>query len=129
MLRSTGLVSRESYIDAGWLAWAPAVNSVHEISEGNSPRHPARGKFLGSALVIAVIMFLGFSRNYYLRHWLGTRELSLAAYLHGLIMTTWVLPFLTQTFLISRHRLALHRILGTAGAGLARGYSAPIAWG
>jgi hypothetical protein len=54
-----------------------------------------QGKFLGSALVIAVIMFLGFSRNYYLRHWLGTRNLSLAAYLHGLIMTMWV-PFLSM---------------------------------
>jgi len=95
------------------------VNSVREIGEANSPRHPVQGKFLGSALVIAVIMFLGFSRNYYLRHWLGTRNLSLAAYLHGLIMTMWVLLFLTQTFLISRHRLAFHRVLGTAGAGLA----------
>jgi hypothetical protein len=95
------------------------VNSERGISEANSPRHTARGKFLGSALLIAVIMFLGFSRNYYLRHWLGTRDLSLAAYLHGLIMTMWVLLFLTQTFLISRRRLALHRVLGTAGAGLA----------
>jgi hypothetical protein len=34
-------------------------------------------------------------------------------------MTMWVLLFLTQTFLISRRRLALHRLLGTAGAGLA----------
>lgn len=95
------------------------MNSVGEIGEANAPPHPVQGKFLGSALVIAVIMFLGFSRNYYLRHWLGTRNLSLTAYLHGLIMTMWVLLFLTQTFLISRRRLALHRLLGTAGAGLA----------
>jgi len=95
------------------------VNAVPEIGDAKLPRYPARGQFLGSALVIAVILFLGFSRNYYLRHWLGTRELSLAAYLHGLIMTLWVLLFLTQTFLISRHRLSRHRVLGTAGAGLA----------
>ncbi len=95
------------------------MNSVGEIGEANAPPHPVQGKFLGSALVIAVIMFLGFSRNYYLRHWLGTRNLSLTGYLHGMIMTMWVLLFLTQTFLISRRRLALHRLLGTAGAGLA----------
>jgi hypothetical protein len=92
---------------------------VQELSRANSPRDPGRAKFLGIALFIAVIMFVGFSRNFYLRHWLGTRDLSLAAYLHGLIMTTWVLLFLAQTILIATHRVALHRVLGGAGAGLA----------
>jgi hypothetical protein len=92
---------------------------VQELSRANSPRDPGRAKFLGIALFIAVIMFVGFSRNFYLRHWLGTRDLSLAAYLHGLIMTTWVLLFLAQTMLIATHRVALHRVLGGAGAGLA----------
>ncbi len=74
---------------------------------------------MGAALAIASVMFVGFARNYYLRAWLGTRVISFMVHIHGLVMTAWVLLFVTQTLLIARHRVALHRKLGFFGAGLA----------
>lgn len=81
--------------------------------------HPSRGFYSGAALAIAAVMFVGFSRNYYLRAWLGTRVITFMVHVHGLVMTAWVLLFVTQTLLIARHRVDLHRNLGIFGAGLA----------
>lgn len=64
-------------------------------------------------------MFAGFAKNYYLRAWIGTRPITVMVHVHGLIMTSWALLFLTQTLLISRGRSDLHRKLGIAGAVLA----------
>ena len=74
---------------------------------------------MGAALAIAGVMFVGFARNYYLRAWLGTRVISFMVHLHGLVMTAWVVLFVTQTLLIAKHRVDLHRKLGFFGAGLA----------
>jgi hypothetical protein len=82
-------------------------------------RHVGRGFYPGSAAAIAVIIFAGFARNYYLRAWIGTRAISFMVHMHGLIMTAWVLLFLTQTLLVSKHRTDLHRKLGVIGAILA----------
>jgi hypothetical protein len=40
-------------------------------------------------------------------------------HVHGLVMTAWILLFLTQTLLIAKRRTDLHRKLGVAGAFLA----------
>jgi hypothetical protein len=81
--------------------------------------HDSRGSYPGAALVIAGVMFVGFARNYYLRAWLGTRVLTLMVHVHGLVMTAWVVLFVTQTVLVAKHRVDLHRKLGIVGAGLA----------
>jgi len=78
-----------------------------------------RSIYLGAALAIASVMFLGFARNYYLRAWLGTRAISFMVHVHGLVMTAWVLLFVTQTLLIAKHRVDLHRKLGIVGVALA----------
>lgn len=75
--------------------------------------------YLLSALIIAAIMFVGFAKNYYLRTWIGTRPITRMVHVHGLVMTAWILLFLTQTALISKRRTDLHRKLGVAGAFLA----------
>jgi len=46
-------------------------------------------------------------------------NLTLLVHAHGLVMTAWIALFLTQTLLIARHRVALHRRLGVFGVGLA----------
>ena len=74
---------------------------------------------MGAALAIAGVMFVGFARNYYLRAWLGTRVISFIVHAHGLVMTAWVVLFVTQALLIAKHRVDLHRKLGIFGAGLA----------
>lgn len=72
-----------------------------------------------AAVVIAVLVFAGFARNYYLRVWFGTRLITPFVHLHGLVMTTWIVLFVTQTTLIARGRTAVHRRLGPLGGVLA----------
>jgi len=75
--------------------------------------------YLLAAVVLAATIFVGFARNYYLRTWLATRVLSMTAYVHGMIMTCWVLLFLTQALLVSKQRVDIHRRMGAAGGALA----------
>jgi len=81
--------------------------------------HRSRSIYPGAALAIAAVMFVGFARNYCLRAWLGTRVITLMVHIHGLVMTAWVVLFVTQTLLVAKHRVDLHRKLGIFGAGLA----------
>ncbi|HMH28737.1 MAG TPA: hypothetical protein VK580_09140 [Steroidobacteraceae bacterium] len=79
-------------------------------------------RFLGYFLVgviISIIMFVGFSKNFYLRAWIGTRPITSMVHVHGLVMTAWIMLFLTQTILVANGRANLHRKLGVAGAFLA----------
>jgi hypothetical protein len=64
-------------------------------------------------------MFAGFAKNFYLRAWLGTRPITVLVWVHGLVMTSWVLLFFTQTILVAKRRIDLHRKLGIGGAMLA----------
>jgi hypothetical protein len=75
--------------------------------------------YVGMAIAIAITVFVGFSRSYFLKAWYGTPELSRLLHLHGLVFTTWVLFFLAQTTLVATGRTYLHRRMGIAGAILA----------
>jgi hypothetical protein len=75
--------------------------------------------YLGMAIAIAITVFAGFSRTYFLKSWYGTPELSRLIHVHGLIFTTWVLFFLAQTTLVATGRTYLHRRMGIGGAVLA----------
>jgi len=79
----------------------------------------ARKSYLGIVLAIALVLFAGFARNYYLRTWLGTRAITFMVHVHGLVMTAWVVLFLVQVLFVANHRVAWHRRLGVVGAALA----------
>lgn len=72
---------------------------------------------LGYGLVVLVvaIILIGFSKNFYLRAWLGTRPLTLLAYAHGFMMTAWVILFVLQLTLVASQRTATHRKIGRWG--------------
>ncbi len=79
----------------------------------------AEGRFyIGMALAAAATAIAGFgpalvdpaSRR---------APLTGAVGLHGVIFSAWLVLFLTQTLLVSKGRIAVHRRLGYAGAGLA----------
>src|ERR1700721_4687766 len=79
-------------------------------------------RFLGyfaSGAIISTVMIVGFAKNFYLRAWIGTRPITAMVHVHGLVMTAWILLFLTQTPLVAKGRTDLHRNLGIAGAFLA----------
>jgi hypothetical protein len=76
--------------------------------------------YSGMAVVMALAVFIGFARTYYLSAYFGTHAtiggnpFSTVVRLHGALFTTWVLLFIVQTSLVARHRVAVHRRLGTA---------------
>jgi hypothetical protein len=82
-------------------------------------RRRTRRFYVGMAIAIAVTVFAGFSRSYFLKAHYGSPELSLLLHVHGLVFTSWVLFFLSQTILVAAGRTYLHRRLGVAGAVLA----------
>jgi uncharacterized membrane protein YozB (DUF420 family) len=85
-----------------------------------SARPAAERRLYGvAALVAAVIAFAGFAPTYYLKGVFGTPELRALVHVHGLVMTLWIVLFLTQAWLVAARRVDLHRRLGVAGAVLA----------
>ena len=80
---------------------------------------PDRPLFIGTSILVLVIIFAGFAQTFYLRSWFGTPPLSNLLFLHGLVMSAWLTLFLAQTALVELGRTDLHRRLGVAGAGLA----------
>lgn len=79
-----------------------------------------RRTFLATAIVFPLIVLLGFGRSYYLKGLTGAPPLaSNLVHLHGLLMTAWVVLFVTQVFLISSKQVRLHQRLGYGVIGLA----------
>jgi len=82
-------------------------------------RRRSRRFYVGMAVAIAITVFAGFSRSYFLKSYYGTPELSLLLHVHGFVFTSWVLLFLAQTTLVAIELTDLHRKLGVGGALLA----------
>ena len=77
--------------------------------------------YTGMALAIALSVFLGFARSFYLKpyfpDWPAPREPIFIV--HGLVFTAWIVLLLVQTTLIAGGRAQVHRKLGIFGALLA----------
>jgi hypothetical protein len=71
------------------------------------------------AVAVALSVFAGFAPTYYLKGLYGTRALSPFLHFHGMLFTSWILLFVTQTTLVAAKRTDLHRRLGIVGALLA----------
>jgi hypothetical protein len=81
--------------------------------------------YSGMAVGMALAVFIGFARTYYLSAFFGTHAtitggpFSTIVRLHAALFTTWVLLFVVQTSLVATHRVAVHRRLGVAVAVVA----------
>src|SRR5215813_862899 len=82
-------------------------------------RRAKRFFYIGMALAILLTVFTGFSRTYYLRPIFQTQPLMPLLHLHGLIFSSWIALFVTQTTLVARKRTRIHMRLGIAGGVLA----------
>ncbi|MDE2183088.1 MAG: hypothetical protein KGJ78_08700 [Alphaproteobacteria bacterium] len=84
---------------------------------------PARSDsvfFPSMAIVMALTVFAGFSRTFYLRGvFHPPLVLSHLMIAHGLVFTTWIALVVTQTGLVAANRRDLHMKLGVFGAALA----------
>jgi hypothetical protein len=86
------------------------------------------GKFyVGSAMVLLLVVIVGFAPTFYLRAAFGGPEfswrggvpaLSWRVIVHGVILTAWFLVLALQAALVARRRTGLHRTLGWAGAAI-----------
>ena len=84
-----------------------------------SHEHSEHRYFYVVAVFVTVTILAGFVPNYTLRLLHHDPNLTLVVHAHGLVMAAWIALFLTQTLLIARHRVDLHRRLGMFGVGLA----------
>ena len=68
---------------------------------------------------VALTVLAGFARTYYLRTLFAEEPLQLMLHLHGLVFTSWIVLFVTQTSLVAADRTRVHRRLGIAGGVIA----------
>ena len=89
-----------------------------------TPRVPARVNdrrlYILAAILFPLIVLAGFARTYYLKPFFNTPDLpGRIVHLHGIVMSAWVLLFITQVSLIAKRRTRVHRRLGYLGGVLA----------
>jgi hypothetical protein len=85
-----------------------------------APRLGHRSRyFQGVSIVLLIIVLTGFSRTFFLRSLFPVPPLAPHVYVHGALMTAWLLLLVVQTSLVAAHRTDLHRRLGVFGAVLA----------
>jgi hypothetical protein len=75
--------------------------------------------YTGMAIAVVITVFAGFARTFYLRPYFGTPSLTPLLHLHGIVFTSWLVLFLTQTTLVAANRTGIHRRLGIVGAVIA----------
>lgn len=93
---------------------APALDAAPRVL-----RSYDRAFYTGMALAAAATVLLGFARTFFLRSHFDTTPLAWPFVVHGTVFTAWIALFVVQTSLIAARRVATHRRLGWAGAGLA----------
>ncbi len=86
---------------------------------GITGRRRERIFYTGMAVAVAATVFAGFSRTYYLKPYFGAPPLTLLLHLHGIVFTSWLVLYLTQTVLVAAKRIDVHRRLGIIGAVIA----------
>lgn len=77
--------------------------------------------FLGMALAILVVVFVGFARSFFLRPlfpaWPSPSEAIF--YVHGAAFAAWIVFLVAQASLVVGGRTDVHRVIGPFGAALA----------
>ncbi|HEU5136458.1 MAG TPA: hypothetical protein VFU13_15010 [Steroidobacteraceae bacterium] len=71
------------------------------------------------AMVLALVVAVGFARTYYLRPWFDVPPINVLLHLHSIAFTAWFVLFVIQTRLIAAQNYRTHMRLGIAGAVLA----------
>jgi hypothetical protein len=80
--------------------------------------HRTNRYFVILAVVLLGVVIAGFGRTFFFRSVFRVPPLYWYLYLHGAVQAAWVALFATQTFLIARGRIHIHRRLGMVGAAL-----------
>ena len=71
------------------------------------------------ACALALVIFGGFARTFYLRSWFDVPPLTMLLYVHGFVFSVWVALFVVQTRLIATNNIRVHMRVGIAGVAMA----------
>lgn len=96
-----------------------ADNKNTATTGAGANRQRERLFFTGMAVAIVITVFAGFAPSYYLKSYFGRPPLSPLLHLHGIVFSSWLVLFITQTALVAANRTRVHRRLGIAGAVIA----------
>jgi hypothetical protein len=78
--------------------------------------------FFAVAVLFPLAILIGFAPSFYLRPFFNAPPIPRnIVYLHGFLMTAWIVLFILQVYLISAKRILVHRKLGFLGVALAIG--------
>ena len=72
--------------------------------------------FVAMAVVLLVVVFVGFAPTLFLKTFFDTPELPWYLHVHGAALTAWYVLFLTQTLLVATNRTSTHQRLGVFAA-------------
>ena len=74
--------------------------------------------FLFMATFIAVVVFAGFARTFFLNSFFARLNLPRLYVFHGIVFSSWIVLLVTQAALISSRKVRVHRLLGYAAIAL-----------
>jgi hypothetical protein len=99
------------------MATIVAESSLIEKRSGRTGEHLFFGGMSG---LVALVVFIGFARTYYLAAMFDAKPLTAPiVHVHGAVFTCWVALLVVQTSLVGTGHTSTHRRLGLLGLGLA----------
>jgi hypothetical protein len=87
----------------------------------NVLRRPSdRGLYLAAAIAFPLLVFIGYFKSYYFSAFFDVPALAnTLVHFHGIVMSVWVLYFVSQVALIRTKNVKLHMTMGMVGIALA----------
>lgn len=82
-------------------------------------RRRERWFYVAMSIAVVITVFAGFAPTFYLRPHFTAAPLMPLLQVHGVVFSSWIALFITQTLLVARHRVHLHRQLGVVGGVIA----------
>lgn len=98
------------------------VDGISVPSPASAARNFEHRFFFAVAVLFPIAVLIGFGPTFYLKPLFNTPPIPRTiVYIHGFLMTAWIILFITQVYLISAKRILVHRKLGFLGVALGLG--------
>ena len=99
-----------------------SVADVRIPSVSSTSRNFEHRFFFAVAVLFPLAALIGFSQTFYLKPLFNTPPIARSIiYVHGFLMTAWIILFISQVYLISSKKIHVHQKLGFLGVALGLG--------